>query len=87
MIAFDEAIVDLIEVGIEPYHADLVAGESVSPANGDFEEVDVHEVGDADMKLSAEGIEKAVRVVQRRTIALSRILSPDCRRGVRRLFR
>ena len=37
--------------------------------DGDFEEVEVHKVGGAALKFSAEGVEKAVRAIQRQEIA------------------
>ena len=86
-ITFPEVVKALMEVGIERYHADLVAGRKTyySP-DGDFEEVSVHKVGGAAMTFSAQGVEKAVRAIQHQEICLSRILPPDSRRGLRRLF-
>jgi uncharacterized protein YbcV (DUF1398 family) len=58
-----------IEVGIERYHADLVADrKTYYLPNGDFEEVEVHKAKGAAMKFSAEGVEKAVRAIQRQEI-------------------
>jgi uncharacterized protein YbcV (DUF1398 family) len=69
-VTFPEVVKALMEVGIERYHADLVTSrKTYYLANGDFEEVEVHEVGDAAMRFSAEGVEKAVRAIQRQEIA------------------
>jgi len=49
---------------------DLVAGrKTYYLADGDFEEVEVHKVVGAAMTFSAEGVEKAVRAIQRQEIA------------------
>ncbi len=69
-IAFPEVVKALMEVGIERYHADLVAGrKTYYLPNGDFEEVEVHKVSGAAHTFSAEGVEKAVRAIQRQEIA------------------
>ena len=69
-ITFPEVVKALTEVGIERYHADLVAGrKTYYLPDGDFEDVEVHEVGGAAREFSAEGVEKAVRAIQRREIA------------------
>ena len=65
-ITFPEVVKALIEAGVERYHADLVAGrKTYYLANGDFEEVGVDQVGAAAPAFSAEGVEKAVRAIQR----------------------
>ena len=69
-ITFPEVVKALAQVGIERYHADLVAGrKTYYMPDGDFEEVAVHKAGGAAMKFSAEGVEKAVRAIQRQEIA------------------
>lgn len=69
-ITFPEVVKALMEVGIERYHADLVAGrKTYYLPDGDFEEVGVHKVGGAAMTFSAQGVEKAVRAIQLEEIA------------------
>ena len=69
-ITFPEVVKALMAVHIERYHADLVAGrKTYYLPNGDFEEVEVHKAGGAAMTFSVEGVEKAVRAIQRREIA------------------
>ena len=69
-ITFPEVVKALMVAGIERYHADLVAGrKTYYLPDGDFEEVDVDKVGGAAREFSAEGVEKAVRAIQRRDIA------------------
>ena len=68
-ITFPAVVKALMAVGIERYHADLVAGrKTYYLPDGDFEEVDVHKVGGAAREFSAEGVEKAVRSIQREEI-------------------
>jgi uncharacterized protein YbcV (DUF1398 family) len=68
-ITFPAVVKALMEVGIERYHADLVAGrKTYYLPDGDFEEVQVHPVGGAAREFSAEGVEKAVRSIQREEI-------------------
>jgi uncharacterized protein YbcV (DUF1398 family) len=68
-ITFPTVVKALMEVGIERYHADLVAGrKTYYLPDGDFEEVQVHPVGGAAREFSAEGVEKAVRSIQREEI-------------------
>ena len=69
-VSFPEVVKALMEVGIERYHADLVAGrKTYYLPDGQFEEVEVHKVGGPAHKFSAEGVEKAVRAIQRQAIA------------------
>jgi uncharacterized protein YbcV (DUF1398 family) len=69
-ITFPEVVKALAEARIERYHADLVAGrKTYYLADGDFEEVEVHKVVGAAMTFSAEGVETAVRAIQRQEIA------------------
>jgi uncharacterized protein YbcV (DUF1398 family) len=69
-ITFPNVVKALMEVGIERYHADLVAGgKTYYLASGDFEEVEVHKVGGAARDFSPPGVEKAVRAIQRQEIA------------------
>ena len=69
-ITFPDVVKALTEVGIERYHADLLAGRKTYylPA-GDFEDVEVHKVVGAARAFSAGGVEKAVRAIQRQAIA------------------
>ena len=68
-IAFPAVVKALMEVGIERYHADLVAGrKTYYLPGGDFEDVEGHKVGGAAREFSAEGVEKAVRASQRKEI-------------------
>jgi uncharacterized protein YbcV (DUF1398 family) len=68
-ITFPAVVKALMDVGIERYHADLVAGrKTYYLPDGDFEEVQVHPVGGAAREFSAEGVEKAVRSIQREEI-------------------
>ena len=67
-IAFPAVVKALMEVGIERYHADLVAGRrTYYLPDGDFEAVEAPKVGGAAGEFSPEG-EKAVRASQRREI-------------------
>ena len=69
-VTFPEVVKALMEVKIERYHADLVAGrKTYYLADGEFEEVEVHKVGGAAPAFSAEGVEKAVLAIQRGDIA------------------
>ena len=69
-IAFPEVVKALMEVGVERYHADLVAGrKTYYLPGGDFEEVEVHKIDGAATTFSAAGVEKAVRAIQRQEIA------------------
>ncbi len=69
-VTFPEVVKALVEVGVERYHADLVAGrKTYYLPDGDFEETQVHKAGGAALKFSAEGVEKAVRAIQRQEIA------------------
>ena len=69
-ITFPEVVKALMEAGIERYHADLVAGrKTYYLPDGDFEEVDVDKAGGAARGFSPEGVEKAVRAIQRQDIA------------------
>ena len=69
-ITFPEVVRALIEVDVERYHADLVAGrKTYYLPSGEFEEVEVHKVGGAAHAFSAVGVEKAVRAIQRQEIA------------------
>jgi uncharacterized protein YbcV (DUF1398 family) len=68
-ITFPEVVKALMEVKIERYHADLVVGrKTYYLSDGDFEDVEVHKVGGAPGEFSAEGVEKAVRAIQREEI-------------------
>jgi uncharacterized protein YbcV (DUF1398 family) len=69
-ITFPAVVKALAKAGIERYHADLVAGRKTYylPA-GDFEEVEGYKFGSAAATFSAEGVEKAVRAIQRQEIA------------------
>ena len=69
-ITFPEVVKALMVAGIERYHADLVAGrKTYYLADGDFEEVDVDKVGGAASAFLPDGVEQAVRAIQRRDIA------------------
>jgi uncharacterized protein YbcV (DUF1398 family) len=69
-ITFPEVVKALMQAGIERYHADLVAGrKTYYLPDDDFEEVEVRKVVGAGVKFSAEGVEKAVRAIQRQEIA------------------
>ena len=68
-ITFPEVVKALMEAGIERYHTDLLAGrKTYYLPDGDFEDVEVHKVGGAALQFSAEGVEKAVRAIQRQAI-------------------
>ena len=68
-ITFPEVVKALMEVGIERYHADLVAARKTYYLPGeDFEEHQVHKAGAPALAFSAEGVEKAVRAIQRQEI-------------------
>jgi uncharacterized protein YbcV (DUF1398 family) len=68
-ITFPEVVQALMEVQIERYHSDLVAGrKTYYLADGDFVDVEGHKFGGAPGEFSAEGVEKAVRAIQRREI-------------------
>ena len=61
-ITFPEVVQALMEVRIERYHADLVAGrKTYYLADGDFEDVEGRKFGGAAMTFLPEGVEKAVR--------------------------
>jgi uncharacterized protein YbcV (DUF1398 family) len=69
-ITFPEVVNALMEVKIERYHADLVVGrKTYYLSDGDFEETQTHKAGGAALAFSAEGVEKAVRAIQRQEIA------------------
>jgi uncharacterized protein YbcV (DUF1398 family) len=69
-VTFPEVVKALMKVGIERYHADLVAGrKTYYLPDGAFEETNAHKVSGAALKFSAEGVEKAVRAIQRQQIA------------------
>jgi uncharacterized protein YbcV (DUF1398 family) len=69
-ITFPEVVRALMEVGVERYHADLVAGrKTYYLPDGAFAETSTDKVGVAALKFSAEGVEKAVRAIQRQQIA------------------
>jgi uncharacterized protein YbcV (DUF1398 family) len=58
-----------MEAGVERYHADLVAGrKTYYLPDGDFEEVEVNKLRGAALEFSPEGVEKAVRAIQRQEI-------------------
>jgi uncharacterized protein YbcV (DUF1398 family) len=68
-ITFPAVVKALMEVEVERYHADLVTGrKTYYRADGDFEDVEVHKAGGAPGEFSAEGVEKAVRAIQRQEI-------------------
>ena len=68
-IAFPAVVKALMEVGIERYHADLVAGRrTYYLPDGDFEVVDGHKTGGAAREFSPERMEKAVRASQAKDI-------------------
>jgi uncharacterized protein YbcV (DUF1398 family) len=68
-ITFPAVVKALMEVGIGRYHADLVVGrKTYYLPGGDFEEVEVHEVGAAAPGFSADGVKRAVRAIQRQGI-------------------
>ncbi len=69
-VTFPEVVKALMDVQIERYHADLVAGrKTYYLPDGGFEEVEVDKVGGAAREFSAAGVEKAVRAIQRQQIA------------------
>src|SRR5262249_43828217 len=66
-ITFPEVVKALMEVGIERYHADLVAArKTYYLPNGDLEETPVHKTGGGGSKFSAEGVGKAGRAIQQK---------------------
>ena len=68
-ITFSEVVKALMEAGVERYHADLVAArKTYYLPHGDFEEHQVHKAGAPALVFSAEGVEKAVRAIQRQEI-------------------
>jgi uncharacterized protein YbcV (DUF1398 family) len=68
-VTFPEVVKALTAVGIERYYADLVAGrKTYYLPDGDFDEVEVHKASGAATQFSAEGVEKAVRAIQRQEI-------------------
>jgi uncharacterized protein YbcV (DUF1398 family) len=65
-IVFPDVVKMLIEAGVERYHADLPAGaKTYYMSDGSFEVVRCHAVVGAASEFSAEGVEQAVRAVQR----------------------
>jgi uncharacterized protein YbcV (DUF1398 family) len=69
-ITFPAVLKALMEVGIERYHADLLAGrKTYYLPEGDFEDTQAHKPGVVVLEFSAEGVEKAVRAIQRQEIA------------------
>jgi uncharacterized protein YbcV (DUF1398 family) len=68
-ITFPEVVKALMEAGVERYHADLVAArKTYYLPSGEFEEHTVDKVGAPVLAFSAEGVEKAVRAIQRQEI-------------------
>ena len=64
-ITFPEVVKALTEVGIERYHADLIAArKTYYLPSGDFEETQSYISGGAAMKFSPEGVERALRAIQ-----------------------
>jgi uncharacterized protein YbcV (DUF1398 family) len=85
---FPAVVKALMEVGIERYHADLVAGRrTYYLPDGDFEVVEAPKVGGAAGEFSPEGVEKAVRASQRREIGYREFCRRIVGRRLRRLFR
>jgi len=68
-ITFPEVVARLAAVGVERYHADLCVSERVFYLpDGTFERVPAHKVPQAAQAFSAQGVEVAVRTIQRREI-------------------
>ena len=68
-ITFPEVVKALTEVGIERYHTDLVAArKTYYLPDGDFEETQSYKAGGAALEFSPEGVEKALRAIQRHEI-------------------
>jgi len=68
-ITFPEVVKALTDVGIERYHTDLItARKTYYLPDGGFEETQVHKAGAPALEFSAEGVEKAVRAIQRREV-------------------
>jgi uncharacterized protein YprB with RNaseH-like and TPR domain len=71
-ITFPAVVKALMEVKIERYHADLVAGRKVYYLpDGDLEEVEVDKVGGAAREFSAEGVEKPSAAFSARRSAIA----------------
>ncbi len=69
-ITFPEVVRALMEVEVERYHADLIVGrKTYYLPNGEFEETQDYKVGGAAHEFSSEGVQKAVRAIQRQEIA------------------
>ena len=63
---FPDVVKALTAVGIERYHADLVAGtKTFYTPDGSFEVVSCNPVRTAALDFAADGVEKAVRATQR----------------------
>jgi len=68
-IAFPDVVKALMEVGVERYHADLIAGtKTYYMPDGSFEITPSHGPCEAAREFAAEGIEKAIRAIQRQEI-------------------
>ena len=68
-ITFPKVVKALTDVGIERYHTDLVAArKTYYLPGGDFEETEVHKASAPALEFSAEGVEKALRAIQRQEI-------------------
>ncbi len=65
-ITFPEVVKALMEAGVERYHADLVVGANTYfLPDGSFETVPTHRTALAAEAFGAEGVEAAVRAIQR----------------------
>ena len=68
-IAFPEVVKTLMEAGVERYHADLIAGtKTYYTPDGSFEITQGHATGEAAQGFTADGVERAVRAIQRQEI-------------------
>lgn len=68
-ILFPQIVANLMEVGVERYHADLVAGtKTYYLPNGEFEEVRSHSPSAPASDFDAAAVEAAVRASQRQEI-------------------
>ena len=63
---FPQVVASLAAAGVERYHADLVCNERVFyMPDGTFERVPAHRVAPAARAFSGQGVEAAVRAIQR----------------------
>ena len=68
-IGFPDVVRQLMEAGVERYHADLVTStKTYYMPDGAFEIVPCHETPAPALQFSAEGVEAAVRAIQKQEI-------------------